>query len=95
MHEQEGQEAEHTPSPHHDCDNVLELLYTYVDGELTVERRERIKAHLDACLPCFEAYDFEAELRVVISQRCRDEVPGELRSRILSALEDEAGEPSR
>ena len=35
--------------------------------------------------------DFEAELRIVISHRCRDEVPDALRQRIadqLAALDD-------
>jgi mycothiol system anti-sigma-R factor len=71
------------------CDDVLAQLYTFVDGELTVERRARIKAHLDDCLPCFEAFDFEAELRIVVSQRCRESVPEELRERIARALADE------
>jgi anti-sigma factor (TIGR02949 family) len=76
---------------HGDCDDILRELYTFVDGELTIERRARIKSHLDDCLPCFEAYDFEAELRIVISQRCRDAVPQDLRSRIAQALDHEAG----
>lgn len=73
----------------HGCGEVLRELYTFVDGELTVERRARIEAHLDDCLPCFEAYDFEAELRIVISQRCRDSVPNALRDRIAQALDAE------
>jgi mycothiol system anti-sigma-R factor len=74
----------------HGCDDVLKELYTFVDGELTIERRARIQAHLDDCLPCFEAYDFEAELRIVISQRCRDSVPESLRSKIAGLIDDEA-----
>jgi mycothiol system anti-sigma-R factor len=80
--------ADHEPG---DCNDILRELYTFVDGELTIERRAHIKAHLDDCLPCFEAYDFEAELRIVISQRCRDTVPDELRSRIARALETDDG----
>jgi mycothiol system anti-sigma-R factor len=76
---------------HGNCDDILRELYTFVDGELTIERRAHIKAHLDDCLPCFEAYDFEAELRIVISQRCRDSVPDTLRERIAQALDGEPG----
>lgn len=78
---------------HRDCEDVIRLLYHFVDGELTVERRERIQFHLDECLPCFEAFDFEAELRLVISQRCRDKVPDPLRDRIAQALQAEADRP--
>jgi mycothiol system anti-sigma-R factor len=76
---------------HGNCDDILRELYTFVDGELTIERRAHIKAHLDDCLPCFEAYDFEAELRIVISQRCRDSVPDSLRDRIAQAIESDDG----
>ena len=71
------------------CDEVLRELYTFVDGELTVETRAQIRSHLDNCLPCFEAYDFEAELRMVVAQRCREHVPDALRDRIARAIESE------
>src|SRR3954471_16506018 len=75
---------------HGNCEEALHDLYTYLDGELTEDRRGLIKGHLDDCNPCFEAFDFEAELRIVISHRCRDEVPDSLRQRIgdqLAALD--------
>jgi len=68
------------------CTEAAELLYHYIDGELTEERRVLISSHLDDCPPCLDAFDFEAELRVVISQRCRDRVPDELRRRVADAL---------
>jgi hypothetical protein len=33
------------------------------------------------------AFDFEAELRVIIAQRCRERVPDELRIRISAAIQ--------
>ena len=68
------------------CTEAAELLYSYMDGELTEERRVLIATHLDTCPPCLDAFDFEAELRVVISERCRDRVPDELRQRVATAL---------
>jgi len=68
------------------CTEAAELLYSYMDGQLTEERRVLIAAHLDACPPCLDAFDFEAELRTVISQRCRDRVPDQLRQRVADAL---------
>jgi mycothiol system anti-sigma-R factor len=70
------------------CSEALEELYTYLDGELTDDRRSLIKHHLDDCNPCFEAFDFEAELRIVISHRCREEVPEQLRTRIADQLSE-------
>jgi len=72
--------------PKPDCANSLQELYAFLDGELTDDRRVHIQAHLDGCLPCYEAYDFEAELRIVISARCREEVPDNLRNRVADAL---------
>jgi mycothiol system anti-sigma-R factor len=72
-----------------DCDDAVHRLYHFLDGELDDRRRSDIKRHLDECLPCLEAFDFEAELRIVIAQKCRDEVPEHLRERIAQALRHE------
>jgi mycothiol system anti-sigma-R factor len=72
-----------------DCKETLHRLYIYLDGELTDERRSEIKRHLDECPPCYEAFDFEADLRIVIAQRCKDRVPDTLRERVQRALVDE------
>jgi len=69
-----------------DCGEAIEKLYGFLDGELTEERRVEIRHHLDDCAPCLEAFDFEAELRVMISVRCRDDVPEALRLRVAAAL---------
>lgn len=68
------------------CRDAVEVLYLYLDGELTEERRVVIRHHLDDCPPCFEAFDFEVELRVVIAQKCRDHVPESLVMRVAEAL---------
>jgi mycothiol system anti-sigma-R factor len=68
------------------CDDAVHQLYLYLDGELTPERRALIGHHLDECPPCFEAFDFEAELRMVISHKCREQVPDHLRERVARAL---------
>jgi mycothiol system anti-sigma-R factor len=70
------------------CQEAIATLYTFLDGELTVERRAQIRAHLDECSPCLEAYDFEAELKVVVAKCCRDQVPEGLRLRVAQALAD-------
>jgi anti-sigma factor (TIGR02949 family) len=71
----------------HDCDDAITQLYGYLDGELDAELVARVEAHLERCSPCLEAFDFEAELRRVISSRCSEDVPGEVRLRILSVLD--------
>ena len=70
------------------CIEAVELLYHYLDGELTDDRRYLIQRHLDDCPPCFDAYDFEAELRIVVRQKCRDRVPETLVERVARALRE-------
>jgi mycothiol system anti-sigma-R factor len=69
-----------------DCEETIHRLYFYLDGELTEERRVAIRAHLDDCGPCVDVIGFEAELRRVIADRCRDRVPDQLIERISQAL---------
>ena len=71
------------------CDETIERLYTYLDGELTEQRRIEIARHLDLCGPCVGAYGFETELRKVIASRCKDHVPNELITRVAEALRQE------
>jgi mycothiol system anti-sigma-R factor len=73
-----------------DCEEAVHELYTYLDGELTEERREEIRIHLDYCGPCGGAAEFEAELRRVIANRCKDRVPDSLISRVAGAIEAES-----
>jgi mycothiol system anti-sigma-R factor len=73
-----------------DCENSLHALYSYLDGELTDDRRAVIQHHLDECQPCAEPYDFEAELRLVIRRKCAEQVPDTLMAKIRAALQSEA-----
>lgn len=65
-----------------DCEEILEELYEFLDGELTPETKESIRRHLDGCLDCLHIFDFHAELRMVIAAKCRDEVPPGLLERV-------------
>lgn len=71
---------------HGNCSETLHELYHFLDGELTDERRAHIRIHLEGCPPCFEAFDFEAEIKAYIADKCRERVPEELRARIAAAI---------
>jgi mycothiol system anti-sigma-R factor len=73
-----------------DCEEAVHELYHYLDGELTEERRTAISVHLDWCGPCSGAAEFEAELRRVIANRCKDRVPQSLVDRVAEALDEES-----
>jgi mycothiol system anti-sigma-R factor len=73
------------------CGDAVHRLYHFLDGELDDDRRSTIRRHLDECRPCFQAFGFEAELRVVIARKCQDQVPEALRQRVFHAIQGEAG----
>jgi mycothiol system anti-sigma-R factor len=73
-----------------DCKEAVHELYHYLDGELTEVRREEIRVHLDWCGPCSGAAEFEAELRRVIANRCKDRVPQSLIDRVAAAIDEES-----
>ncbi len=75
------------------CDETLTELYSYLDGELTVEVREKIRVHLDDCPPCGDIAVFEVELRKVIASKCVDKVPDDLRARIIAACSEDPPTP--
>jgi len=73
-----------------DCDRALIELYEFLDGELTVERRERIEFHLHGCQHCFASFDFEQELRLVVRSKLQSEIPPTLRDRITRLIDFES-----
>jgi mycothiol system anti-sigma-R factor len=69
-----------------DCDDALHRVYFYLDGELTLWRRQAIARHLDECPPCAEGFHFEIRLREIIATKCGEQAPDTLRIRVLEAL---------
>lgn len=69
-----------------DCRLTLRDLERFLDGELSAEQRTHVLEHLDDCLECYHAYDFQAELRQVVAAKCsNDELPAELQERLRRA----------
>ncbi len=72
-----------------DCQEAVHTLYHFLDGELTPERKANIQRHLEECSPCLDAFDFEAELKLLVARKCRDQVPEQLRIRIAAIIAKE------
>jgi anti-sigma factor (TIGR02949 family) len=82
--------SDHTTSDSGDCSDALLELYEYLDGELTASRRADIAQHLTACGECFEAFDFQAELKQVIRRKCsNDEMPPGLLAKIETCFNED------
>ncbi len=70
-----------------DCNETLRELERFLDQELPPHMHHAVQSHLDGCMDCLQAFDFEAELRVVISTKCREtEVPPGLMDKIQSCF---------
>jgi mycothiol system anti-sigma-R factor len=73
-----------------DCREALHRVYHFLDEEeMTPELRHKIERHLDRCGPCLRAFGFETELRKLVADKCRDQVPDGLRLRIAAAIDHE------
>ena len=53
-----------------DCNETLRELETFLDGELSDDAVAHIRGHLVDCPDCLEAFDFHAELKLVIASKC-------------------------
>ena len=77
-----------------DCDAVMRQLWDYLDGELTPERSEAIRHHVDMCSRCKPQSEFEqAFLSAVKRSRREHTQPDRLRGALLSALADQGFAP--
>lgn len=66
-----------------DCSATLRELDVFLDDELSPQARQSIRHHLDDCPDCLSAFDFHAELKQVIGEKCNnDEMPPGLLARI-------------
>ena len=76
-----------------DCNETIRELDAYLDDELPDDVRTHIHAHLDGCMDCLQAFDFEAELKAAIRRKCRnDTMPEGLLARITYCFSDDVGD---
>lgn len=72
-----------------DCNETLRELEAFLDRELSDDTRAAITAHLEGCPDCHQAFDFHAELKVIVAAKCRtDAMPPGLLDRIRSCFGD-------
>ncbi len=68
------------------CQEALDELERFLDGELPDSARGRIQQHLADCYPCTDRATFEEQLRAIIRRGCVDSAPTELIERIRETL---------
>lgn len=73
------------------CDEVLETLERYLDGECPDDIEGTVRNHLGDCPPCLDRADFERDLRALIASKCRESAPNGLADRIITTLRTPPG----
>lgn len=72
-----------------DCDEALERLFEYLDGELNEDVEKAIEQHLAACARCEPKFAHERVFLQFIAKRAHlEQAPPELRKRLLRELMD-------
>lgn len=69
-----------------DCEDLVETIYQYVDGDCDDTARARLAEHLKNCPSCLEQLGIEQQVRQLLRARCCDSAPTDLRGRIVTAL---------
>ncbi len=68
---------------HPECAAVIAEVWTLLDGECTVETRDKLRKHLDACPACLRHYGVEERIKAMIAVKCGGEhAPESLRARL-------------
>lgn len=69
------------------CSEVLDKLYTYIDGELEKGNVDQVRKHLDECSPCLAEYGLEEAVKKLVAKHCGcDPVPSDLKDKVLDRL---------
>ncbi|WP_022872347.1 mycothiol system anti-sigma-R factor [Nesterenkonia alba] len=74
-----------------DCDDTehaarLARIYEYLDGALSYEDIEEVRAHLDGCPECASDYDLECLIRTAVRRSCVERAPETLKITIMEKI---------
>jgi anti-sigma factor (TIGR02949 family) len=72
------------------CDEALDLLEPYLDGDLTPEESERLRAHLEGCAACAAELALAGRVQAGLRALPQPDCPPELLARVLKTGRGEA-----
>lgn len=70
------------------CAEAVKQLWEYLDGTLPDVNRATIEEHLSFCRRCCGEVEFAEELRKFLARDAGEEVPDEVRARLLATLDE-------
>lgn len=74
------------------CQEALERLYEYLDGELTPESAEEVQRHVEVCDACYPEVKFTTQFRDALRRTARGQpgCPDSLRQKVGKLLDQES-----
>lgn len=70
------------------CAEAVEQLWAYLDGSLTAVDRAALEEHLGFCRVCCGEVEFAEELRGFLARSASEELPADVRARLIATLDD-------
>lgn len=72
------------------CDEALERLFEYLDGELEGRTEEEVARHFEVCQRCYPRLAFEESFREAVHRVNRGEAaPDAVRRKVMEILQEE------
>lgn len=69
------------------CEECLQFVWQYLDGELDDKSSGELLQHLEQCRECFSHAEFERQLKEMLRRSCgHEQAPPELRERLSRLL---------
>lgn len=68
------------------CEQVIERLFEYLDGELDRQDSLSVEHHLARCRDCFTRSEFEKRLRTRLAESVDTPAPDSLRQRVRALM---------
>jgi mycothiol system anti-sigma-R factor len=69
------------------CSEVLDRVYSYLDGEMDQASYAQVKLHLEECGPCLREYGLEEAVKRLVHKHCgHEEAPEELKRKVLDRI---------
>ena len=72
---------------HESCADFLDRIVYLLDNELDAAEVAVVKVHLDECAPCFERYDVQRTIKMIVARSCTETAPDALRDRVKVRLQ--------
>ena len=71
------------------CSEVLDRVYSYLDGEMDQVSYAKVRVHLDECGPCLREFGLEEAVKKLVAKHCGcDPAPAGLRDKILVRIRE-------